>query len=102
MGEISIIDHRRLISIAPLRVPWPSRRVFDNRYLEPDFQELSQMGLDAHVCEDSTEDDLADTLLAKLQHHIIGLRSEDLVRAADDRLPILDIRLEALKPVCSR
>src|SRR5437867_3231162 len=40
-----------------------------------------------------------NTALAQLQHEVVGLRTPDLVRTDDDRLPILDVGLEALEPV---
>src|SRR6516162_2172522 len=102
MREKLIIDHGGLISVAPDRMPWPGGRVLDHGDLEALLNELAQMRLDAHIGQHAAEDDLGDSPLAQLQHEVVGLRPEHLVRADDDRLAVVDVRLEAIEPIRAR
>jgi len=99
MGEKAIIDDRRLIAVAPHRMPWPGGGVLDHGDLEALLEQVAQVGLDADVRQHAAEDDLADPPLAQLQREIVGLWPPHLVRADHDRLAVLDIRLEALQPI---
>ena len=102
MSEKSVIDHRRLIAVAPLRVTRSSGRVLDHGDLETLFEKVAQMGFDADVRQHPAEEDLSDPAFAQLQDQIVGLRPPDLVRADDDRLAVFDIGLEPVQPVCAR
>ena len=102
MGEKSIVDHRRLIAVAPFGMAGAGGRVLDDGDFESALEKLAQMRFDAHVRQHAAEDDLADPPLGQLQDQIVGLRPPYLVRADDDGLPIFDIRLEAIQPVRAR
>src|SRR5215471_15660072 len=102
MREKSVVDDRGLIAVAPYRMARPSRCVFDYGNLEALLEKLAQMGLDAHIPQHATEDDLAHPSLAQLQNQIVGLRPEHLVGAYDDGLSVFDIPLEAIEPVRAR
>src|SRR5262249_6805969 len=67
--------------------------------LETLLEQVAQMRFDTDVGQHPPENDLADAALAQLQHEVVGLRTPDLVRTDDDRLPILDVGLELLEPV---
>jgi hypothetical protein len=41
------------------------------------------VGFDAHIGNHAAQDHLRETVLSQLQHHIIGSRPENLVRASD-------------------
>src|SRR6516162_5755153 len=97
VGEKSIVDHRGLIAVAPDRMPRSGGCVLDHCDLEALFEQLAQMGFDAHVRQHAAEDHLA-----QLQNEVVGLRAEDFVRADDDRLAVLDIGLEPINPVRAR
>ena len=84
MGQKPIVDHRRLIAVAPFGVPRSGSCVLDHRDLEALLEQLAQMGFEAHVRQHAAEDDLADASLAQLQNQIVRLRSPYLVRADDD------------------
>src|SRR5262249_36455599 len=99
MCEKTIVDHRRLVTVTPDRMPGSGRRVLDDGNLEALLEELAQMRLDAHIRQHAAENDPADPALAQLQDEIVGLRPEHLVRADDDRLAVVDVRLEAFEPV---
>src|SRR5262245_23275917 len=102
MRKKSVVDNRGLIAVAPYRMARPSRCVFDYGNLEALLEKLAQMGLDAHIRQHATEDDLVHPSLAQLQNQIIGLRPEHLVGADDDGLSVFDIPFEAIEPVCAR
>jgi hypothetical protein len=59
MREKSVVDDRGLIAVAPYRMARPSRCVFDYGNLEALLEKLAQMGLDAHIRQHATEDDLS-------------------------------------------
>lgn len=58
-------------------MPRGRSRVLRNHSFEPLLQQIAQVRFDAHVCQHSTEDDLADAALAELQHEIVRLRAKD-------------------------
>src|SRR5215467_14707191 len=83
-------------------MPWPRRGIPRDGDLEALLQEVAQVRFHTDVGQHPTEHDPVDPALAKLQHEVVGLRTPYLVRTDDDGLPILDVRLEALEPVCPR
>ena len=99
MREKAKIYHCRLITVAPLRVPWPGGRILHHDNLEALLEQLAQMGLHANIGQHAAEDNLVDPPLAKLQNQIVGLWPPHFVRADDNRFTILDIWFEALQPV---
>ena len=74
VGEKSIVDHR-LIAVAPNWMPGSSGCVLDNCDLEALFQQLAQMGFDAHVRQHAAGDHLTDAALAQLENEVVGLRA---------------------------
>src|SRR5215469_6588417 len=102
MREEPVIDHCGLVAVAPFRTPRPGGGVLHHGDLEAPLEKIAHMGFDAHVREHAAKDDLLDTALAQMQDHIVGLWPEYLVWAADDRLAVLDIGLEAGQPVGTR
>ena len=80
MGEEAVIDHRRLIAVAPFGMAGTGGGVLHHRNLEALLEELAQMRFHADVRQHPAEDDLADPPLAQLQDQIVGLRAPDLVR----------------------
>src|SRR5262249_21522620 len=95
----SKIDERRGVSVAPLGVPRARRGIPRDGDLETMLEQVAQVRFDADVGQHPPENDLPDATLAQLQDEVVGLRTPDLVRTDDDRLPILDVGLEALEPV---
>src|SRR5262249_40784298 len=83
-------------------MPRSGRRVPDHCDLEALLKELAQVGFDAQCGQHATKQDLGDPTLAELQNQVIGLWPEDLVRADDHRLAVLDVGLETLKPIGAR
>src|SRR6516164_6344820 len=102
MSDKLVIDHSRLVAIAPYRMSRSCGCVLDDCDLKAVLDKITQMGFDAHIRQHPTKDDLADPAFAQLQNQIIGLRPPYFVRADDDRLSIFDVGLEALQPVGAR
>jgi alkanesulfonate monooxygenase SsuD/methylene tetrahydromethanopterin reductase-like flavin-dependent oxidoreductase (luciferase family) len=100
--EELVVDHRRLIAVAPFRVARSSGRVLDHGNLETLFEKVAQMGFDADIRQHPAEEDFSDPAFAQLQDQIVGLRPPDLARADDDRFTVFDIRLEPVQPVSAR
>src|SRR5271166_1223020 len=67
MCEKLVIDDRRLIAVAPYRMPRSSGCVLDYCNLEALLDEIAQMGLDTHVRQHATKDDLANSSFSQLQ-----------------------------------
>src|SRR5262249_34697922 len=99
VGEKSVVDHRRLITVTPFRMTRSGGGVLDDSNLETLLEKLAQMGFDADIGQHAAKYDLANPALAELQDQVVGLGSPNLVRADDDRLPVFDIRLEPVQPV---
>jgi hypothetical protein len=97
--EKRVIDERRRIVIAPIRVPWRGRRIFDDGDLETLLEQFAQVRFDAHIGEHSAQNDLADFPFAELQNEVVGLRPPHAVRRDDDGFAILDVGLKALQPI---
>jgi hypothetical protein len=85
VGQEAVVGHRGLVAVAPFGESRAGGGIGDHGDLEAQLEEFAQVGLGAEVCQ-----------------HSIGLRSPNLVRANDDRLPILDVGLEAIEPVGAR
>src|SRR5262249_8887425 len=97
--EKSEVDERRGVSVAPLGVPRASRGILRDDDLETLLEQVAQVRFDADVGQHPSENDLPHAALAQWHHEVVGLRTPDLVRTDADRLPILDVGLEALEPV---
>jgi hypothetical protein len=74
--------------VLEVRSGWPSRfcggGIGDDRDLEAQFEELTQVALNAQVGRHSCQHYLVDAALAQLQQQVVLLRPIHLVRAADD------------------
>src|SRR5215510_16542178 len=102
MGKKTKVDECCRIPVAPLRVQGARGRISRDSDLEALFEQVAQVRFDTHVRQHPAEDDLAHATLAQLQHQVVGLRPKHPVRASNDRLPVLYIRLETLEPVSAR
>ena len=87
MGEKSVVDHRRLVTVAPDRMARSGGRVLNDSHLETPFEKLTQVRLNAYVSQHPAENDLIEPPFAQLQHQIVGLRPPNFVRADDDTYP---------------
>src|SRR5689334_449941 len=54
------VNERRRVTVAPLGMPWGSRRVLRNSDLETLLQQIAQVRFDADVRQHPTKNDIAD------------------------------------------
>src|SRR5215469_3882768 len=99
MSKKLIIDHGRLITVAPDRMPRSGSGVSYDRNFKALFEKLAQMGFDADVRQHAAKDDFSDAPFAQLQDQIVGLRAPHFMRADDDRPSVFNVGLEAIEPV---
>src|SRR5215831_19619813 len=99
MGKKTKVDECCRIPVAPFGVPGGCGRIPRDSDLEALFEQVTQVRFDTHVRQHPAEDDLAHATLSQLQHQVVGLRPKHPVRASNDRLSVLYVRLETLEPV---
>src|SRR5271169_3412359 len=102
MCEKSVVDDRRLITVAPYGMSRSGRCILDHGNPKALLDKLAQMGLDAHVRQHATEDDLTHSPFAQLQDQIVGLWPPHFMRTDDDCPAVFDKRLKAIQPVRAR
>jgi hypothetical protein len=66
VGQERIVDQRRLVTVTSGGVPWAGGGIANDRNFEAVFEEVAQVGLDAHIREHAAEDDLGDAPFAQL------------------------------------
>ena len=73
MCEEPVIDQGSLITVAPFRVARTCYRIMNYGDLKTLFQQLAQVGFDAHICQHTAQDYPRYPPLSKLQDQIIRL-----------------------------
>lgn len=93
VSDKSKVDQRSEISVALGRLG-RSNCVPPNGNFEADLQEVPEVRLDTQVRSHFRQDDLVDTLLAKLKHQIVGPGAIQSMRRANDCLSVINVLLE--------
>jgi hypothetical protein len=90
VGDVAVVDQRTEIAITFRKLRARNGVTYDS-HLEALLQELAWVRVNAQVHQHPRQDDLRNTLLAKLKREIVDPWAVELVGRGDDGLAILDV-----------